>query len=75
MKSTVLSLLILIAIFVLFKYGALSFIGSRAFHVTAFVVLAIVIAAAAYFVGFKDKRVNPGQSNVPPTQEDQADEK
>lgn len=75
MKSTVLSLLILVLIFVFFKYGALSVLGSRAFHVTAFVVLAIVIAAAAYFVGFNDKRINPEQSDVPPTQEDQDDEK
>lgn len=75
MKSTILSLLILIVIFMLFKYGSLSVLSSQAFHITAFAVLAIVLAAAAYFVGFGGKNTNPEQTEVPTTKEDEADEK
>ncbi len=75
MKSTVLSLFILILIFILFKYGFLSVLSSQTFHIIAIAVLVIVLAAAAYFVGFDDKNNNTGQTKVPTTKEDEADEK
>ncbi len=75
MKSTILSLIILISIFMLFKCGALSVLGSQAFHVTAFAVLVIVLAAAAYFVGFGNKNINSEQAEIPATKEDETDEK
>ena len=75
MKSTILSLFILISIFMLFKYGALSVLGSQAFHVTAFAALAVVLAAAAYFVGFGGRTINSGQTEVPANTEDETDEK
>lgn len=59
----------------LFKWGALSVLSSQAFHVTAFAALVVVLAAAAYFVGFGGKSVNSEQTEVPANKEDEADEK
>ncbi|MBQ7632485.1 MAG: hypothetical protein IJS88_00015 [Alphaproteobacteria bacterium] len=74
MKSAIFSLLALILIFTLLKFGALSVIGSKFFHYTAYIILVIVITGAVFIVGIRNKDEQSQQDIVLP-QEEQSDEK
>lgn len=74
MKSTLISLIILIMIFVLLKCGALTVLGSKAFHYSAFILLITVTACAFYFVGIGGKDNFGDDSDVQQTKEDKNDD-
>ncbi len=68
MKSAIVSLLVLILIVLLFKYGFLALLSSKMFHYSAYIIFAIVMASAVYFVGIRDnnKSVDVPENNSAP---------
>ena len=59
MKSAIFTLIILIIICIVINSGALDIISSSAFHYLSLIMLILVFAIAAFFIGFTPKESAP----------------
>ena len=75
MKKAIISLFFLIIIYIMLDHNALDVIGSDAFHYAAYILFAVVMGCAVYFVGVKNPQREEQNNAVTPNGKDAEDEK